>query len=209
MSKPKRIGPRLAALRMMAGVTVGELCKIAGIRRRDYLALEANQADVNDKILETLGMIYDVQPDHILEGPLPVPAHLGKPIDIEGDLALNYLEVLQLIEKIDRVRQTIRERWPAVLKELSLPNVLLPFPRTSIEVIGETAIWLDLPHIVSVSSRNTVDVSRTGRKPLTIYPKQKVLLKPGLAIFFPTKALSPGRIRIAPYTLDIMVNHEY
>lgn len=205
----KRIGPRLVALRLMAGVTASELCKIAGFRRPEYLAMEANQVDVSDKVLETLGMIYDVPPDYILQGPLPVPTHLGKPMSVESDVALNYLEVLQLIEKIDRVRQTLRERWPDMLKELALPRIPLPFPRASVDIIGETAIWFDLPHVVSVSSRSTVDVSRTDKKPLTIYPKQKVLLKPGLATFFPTDAKKPGRIRVTPYTADIMVNHDY
>lgn len=194
------------ALRMMAGATAKEMARLLQAKPRAYLALEANKADITDDMIERIAALLDVPPDTLTAGALPVPAHLGTPLDAESEAGYAYLEALEALERLDRIRQSAKSEWPQVLRANALPHIPLPYPRTLLEIVHDVELYIELPHVVSLASRKSVQIARPKENPITLLPKRKVLLKPGAVVF--SHFGVPGRVRIFPHS-GTMVSYEY
>lgn len=67
---PKRIGPRLAAARESAGLSVGQVAKMIAVNRHDVEAWEAGNVRIPSDTLDTLMNIYRCKLAYLLAEPV-------------------------------------------------------------------------------------------------------------------------------------------
>lgn len=176
-------GQRITALRLMAGLDRRQAARLSGLPLKTYIAIEADLLPVDDLHREVLAAVFDVPPESLCNGPLPVPRSFGTPLTAEDELV--ELVVLRKLvdEKIDRYRQGLGREWPKVKRKLEAYTagpLVVPFPRLKM-VIPQSGVtlWLDLPHEFSLETRGTNEAILEARFSNRVLSGRKLVVGPG------------------------------
>lgn len=176
-------GQRITALRLMAGLGRREAARLSGLPLKTYMALEADLLPVDDLHREVLAALFDVPPESLCSGPLPVPRSFGTPITAEDDLVELVILRKLVDEKIDRYRQGLGREWEKLRRDLesyTAGPLIVPFPRLKM-IIPQTGvhIWLDLPHEFALETRGTNEATLEARFGGRVLSGRKLVVGPG------------------------------
>lgn len=176
---------RIAALRLIAGLTATAVARRLGMKLHRYLAVERGEVAVDSGIADALCALYDIPPGSLCDGPLPVPRSFAPPLTVGEELAELLVALWELYERIDRYRQGLGGEWrnyKGYLEDMLASPIIVPYPRGVVLVPPDTEVsfWVDLPHEVFpgkrwnkpfVVSLNNKEVGR-GLGPFTVGPGQ-------------------------------------
>ena len=190
---------RLTALRLMAGLSAREAAKRLGLKFNHYLALERGQAQLTPAIADAVAAMYDIPPQSVCAGPLPIPRSYGYPFDAEDEMAEALLTLYEVYAAIDRWRQALGDEWPEYRKRLEAITGLslaTPYPNPMILIPSgvPVAVRFDLPHTIRgwyppirITVRQDNKMIERAGKPLDVGP--------GLVEFWSPRAI---KIRLRP-----------
>jgi transcriptional regulator with XRE-family HTH domain len=144
---------RLAALRLLAGLPAREAAKRLGLKLNHYLALERGQEELNPPLVDSIAALYDIPPQSVCAGPLPIPRSYGYPFDVEDEITETLLTLYEVYAVIDRWRQALGDEWPEYRKRLEAITGLslaTPYPNPVIHLPSRipVVVRFDLPHAV-------------------------------------------------------------
>ncbi len=190
---------RLAALRLMAGLSAREAAKRLGLKLNRYLALERGQAELTPALADAVAALYDIPPQSVCSGPLPIPRSYGYPFDAEDEITETLLALYEVYAVIDRWRQALGDEWPEYRKRLEAITGLslaTPYPNPTLLVPSRVPVVVrfDLPHIVKGWSLPIrVTVRQDGKT--TEHAGKALEVGPGAVEFWSPRAI---RLRIRP-----------
>jgi transcriptional regulator with XRE-family HTH domain len=190
---------RLAALRLMAGLSAREAAKRLGLKLNRYLALERGQVELTPSLADSIAALYDIPPQSLCSGPLPIPRSYGYPFDAEDEITETLLALYEVYTAIDRWRQALGDEWPEYRKRLEAITGLslaTPYPNPTILIPSKVpvAVRFDLPHAVKGWSPPIRVTVRQGGK-TTEHAGQPFEVGPGVVEFWSPRAV---RLRIRP-----------
>jgi len=144
---------RLAALRLLAGLPAREAAKRLGLKFPHYLALERGQAELTPALADAIAAMYDIPPQSVCAGPLPIPRSYGYPFDVEDEITETLWALYEVYAVIDRWRQALGDEWPEYRKRLEAITGLslaTPYPNPFIFIPSRVPVVVrfDLPHAV-------------------------------------------------------------
>ncbi len=190
---------RLAALRLMAGLPAREAAKRLGLKLNHYLALERGQAQLTAAIADAVAAMYDIPPQSVCAGPLPIPRSYGYPFDAEDEISETLLTLYELYAVIDRWRQALGEEWPEYRRRLEAITGLslaTPYPNPVIRLPSRVPVVVrfDMAHVVKGwSPPIRVTVRQDGR--VMEHAGKPFEVGPGVVEFWSPRAM---KIRLRP-----------
>jgi len=190
---------RLAALRILAGLSAREAAKRLGLKLNHYLALERGQAELNPPLIDSIAALYDIPPQSVCAGPLPIPRSYGRPFDAEDEINETLLTLYEVYAAIDRWRQALGDEWPEYRKRLEAITGLslaTPYPNPVIHLPSKmpVVVRFDLTHIVRAwSPPIRITVRQDGK--VMEYAGNSFEVAPGVVEFWSPRAI---RLRIRP-----------
>jgi transcriptional regulator with XRE-family HTH domain len=190
---------RLAALRLMAGLSAREAAKRLGLKFNLYLALERGQAQLTPSLVDSIAALYDIPPQSVCGGPLPIPRSYGYPFDAEDEITETLLTLYEVYAVIDRWRQALGDEWPEYRKRLETITGLslaTPYPNPTILIPSKVPVVVrfDLPHAVKGWSPPIRLTVRQDGKTME-HAGKPFEVGPGVVEFWSPRAL---RLRVRP-----------
>lgn len=188
---------RLAALRLISGLSAREAARRLGLKLTTYMALERGQEELTPGLLDAIAAMYDIPRESVCSGPLPIPRSYGYPFDAEDELSEHLLALYEIYGVIDRYRQAMGEEWPAFRKRLEAMtrmSLATPYPGASIVVPSSAPlrIYFDLPHILTPPA--------TWRLPISVRQKGVERLRYGVF------RVEPGEVELSsPRTVRLRI----
>jgi transcriptional regulator with XRE-family HTH domain len=173
---------RLAALRLLAGLSAREAARRLGLKLSRYLALERGEAQLTPAIADAVAALYDIPPQSVCSGPLPIPRSYGYPFDAEDEVTETLLTLYEVYAAIDRWRQALGDEWPEYRKRLEAITGLslaTPYPNPIIHLPSKVPVVVrfDLPHVVKgwfppirITARQDGKVTEHSGKPFEVGP---------------------------------------
>lgn len=99
-------GPRIQALRYIAGIGPKALAQASGLRLGRLLAIERGEPMTPGEAL-AIASALDVPPESLTgSGPLPVPRSFGDRLDFNEEVMLLAKDWIEVMQALDRLRQT-------------------------------------------------------------------------------------------------------
>ena len=197
---------RIKALRLMAGLGMKEAAKRLGVKVTHYAKLERGEVQLDAATIELIAALYDIPPDRVCDGPLPVPISYSPPLSFDDDAAeLSYL-IHEAYHSLWRYRMNFPEkRWEEIERELPFaPPLPPPFPykKISIPSVGSVEFVLDLPHRLSAASSYRATsaiqgVEKRSKRRLTF--KLPAVLPPG---WYELRSTYPCSARVTPVIME-------
>jgi len=190
---------RLAALRLLAGLSAREAAKRLGLKFPHYLALERGQAELTPVIADSIAAMYDIPPQSVCAGPLPIPRSYGYPFDAEDEINETLLTLYEVYAVIDRWRQALGDEWPEYRKRLEAITGLslaTPYPNPFIHLPSRVPVVVrfDLTHIIKGwSPPIRITVRQDGKT--TEHAGKPFEVGPGVVEFWSPRAI---KLRIRP-----------
>lgn len=133
----------------MAGLGLRRAASLLRIRFGEYVALENGQIDPTPVVIHDIASLYDIPPESVCDGPLPVPVSYDRPTYPEDDMDELALTIREAYHALWRYRQSFDEPWARVAKRLSIHLPYPPpFPYRYLRVPENIPVsfWLDVPH---------------------------------------------------------------
>jgi len=190
---------RLAALRLLAGLRAREAAKRLGLKFPHYLALERGQAQLTPAIADAVAAMYDIPPQSVCAGPLPIPRSYGYPFDAEDEITETLWALYEVYAAIDRWRQALGDEWPEYRKRLEAITGLslaTPYPNPVIHLPSKVPVVVrfDLTHTVKGWSMPIRVTVRQGDRVME-YAGNSFEVGPGVVEFWSPRAI---KLRIRP-----------
>jgi len=190
---------RLAALRLLAGLPAREAAKRLGLKFPHYLALERGQAELTPSLVDSIAALYDIPPQSVCAGPLPIPRSYGYPFDAEDEITETLLALYEVYAVIDRWRQALGDEWPEYRKRLEAITGLslaTPYPNPAIHLPSRVpvAVRFDLTHAIAGWHPPIRITVRQGDKVME-YAGGPFEVGPGVVEFWSPRAV---KLRIRP-----------
>jgi len=149
---------RVKLLRLMSGLNLTQAAKLLGLKRPHYMALEEGTAPLDPLVIEAIAAVYDIPPDRVCNGPLPVPVSYAPMRTAKDELDELALFMRQANAALWRIRQAYDEPWGTFVKRFTVPPLFPPaYPYRRLYATHiPVSIWLDLPHEVYNPSRGVI-----------------------------------------------------
>lgn len=197
---------RIKALRLMAGLGMREAAKRMGMKVTHYAKLERGEVPLDAATIELIAALYDIPPDRVCDGPLPVPISYGPPLSFNDDAAeLSYL-IHEAYHSLWRYRMARPEkRWEEIERELPFAPPLpppYPYKKIAIPSVGSVEVVFDLPHRLNAASSFGIasvvfGVEKRSKKRLSF--RLPAVLRPG---WYELWSTTPCLARVSPVIME-------